>query len=210
MSVTYNQVIEDLRSSYDQMAVERDQKGKSIWKIEERARFLNLLQIESKQTLLEIGAGTGQDSLFFLQNGLDVVATDLSPEMVRHCREKGLTAYVADFANLNFSGQSFDAVYALNCLLHVPKKELPNILTIIRDQMKPNGLFYLGLYGGVDHEGIYEADHHKPKRFFARYLDGQIQAVVTQVFTLLDFHRVLLHDGQEGHFQSITLRRKDP
>jgi SAM-dependent methyltransferase len=32
--------------------------------------------------LLELGAGTGQDSLFFQENGLAVVATDLSPRMV--------------------------------------------------------------------------------------------------------------------------------
>ncbi|TMD70000.1 MAG: class I SAM-dependent methyltransferase [Chloroflexi bacterium] len=44
--------------------------------------------------MLEIGAGTGNDSLFFRDNGLHVVCTDLSPAMVDLCTEKGLEAYV--------------------------------------------------------------------------------------------------------------------
>jgi SAM-dependent methyltransferase len=74
---------------------------------------------------LEIGAGTGNDGLYFQNNGLDVTCTDLSPDMVNLCREKGLKAYVMDFLSLDFPPGSFDAIYALNCLLHVPTRELP-------------------------------------------------------------------------------------
>jgi cyclopropane fatty-acyl-phospholipid synthase-like methyltransferase len=89
----YNQVINDLRKAYDQKVEERDSKSPDAWKIEERQRFLTLLQAEGKSTLLEIGAGTGIHGKFFQENGLDVICTDLSPEMVQCCRAKGLTAY---------------------------------------------------------------------------------------------------------------------
>lgn len=56
---------------------------------------------------------------------LQVVATDLSPAMVGFCRQKGLDAHVMDFLHLDFPAGSFDAVYALNCLLHVPNADLP-------------------------------------------------------------------------------------
>ena len=51
--------------------------------------------------LLEIGSGTGQDSVFFASHGLDVVATDMSAAMVARCRDKGLVARVMDFSQLD-------------------------------------------------------------------------------------------------------------
>lgn len=62
----YQQVIKTLRQSYNrEMAQQRNQTEKDAWKISERQHFLDLLQQEGKKTLLEVGAGTGIDSLFF-------------------------------------------------------------------------------------------------------------------------------------------------
>src|SRR5712691_7469359 len=108
----YQQVITSLRQSYNHYAAEqRDKFAKTWWKVEDRQHFLDLLQLEGKTDLLEVGAGTGYDSLFFQQHSLKVTATDLSPDMVEKCREKGLQAYVMDFKNLDFPAQSFDAIY---------------------------------------------------------------------------------------------------
>ena len=202
----YQTVIKQLRTAYDRKVDERAQRSLEQWKIEERAHFLQQLQAEGKQTLLEIGAGSGQDSLFFQENGLTVTCTDLSPEMVKHCRAQGLNAYVMDFANLAFP-EKFDAIYARNCLLHVPKADFPGILVLIRGLLHPGGLFFLGQYGGIDQEGVWEGDHYEPKRFFARYLDDQIKALVSTLFDLIYFKRVLLDDGSTGHFQSMILRK---
>ena len=87
------------------------------------------------------------------------------------CRQKGLKAFERDFLHLGFPPASFDAVYAINCLLHVPKRELPAVLAAIRLVLKPGGLFFLGLWGGVDSEHIWEGDTYEPKRFFSLYTD---------------------------------------
>jgi SAM-dependent methyltransferase len=104
-----------LCQSYNQeQAEQRDLRKQEAWKLTLRQQFLSLLQQEGKTELLEIGAGTGQDSLFFHNNGLSVVCTDLSADTVYRCRAKGLMAYVMDFLSLDFPAHSFDAVYALN------------------------------------------------------------------------------------------------
>ena len=194
----------DLREAYDKRAVWRDKRLYPDWKERERANFLAHLQRENKRTLLEIGAGPGRDSLFFQQNGLEVVATDLSPEMVKLCREKGLTAHVMDFASLEFP-ERFDALYALNCLLHVPKKELPAILQRLHGLLKPEGLFYMGMHGGQDFEGIFEEDEHEPKRYFSLYLPKQIQAVVGRFFKPVYFKEIPL-TADKDVFQSMIWR----
>jgi len=60
-------------------------------------------------SLLEVGAGTGQDSLYFQEQGLRVLCTDLSPAMVELCQAKGLDARIADFLSLDVPPASFDA-----------------------------------------------------------------------------------------------------
>jgi hypothetical protein len=90
----------------------------------------------------------------------------------------------------------------------VPKADFPGILTTLQGLLAPEGLFFLGQYGGVDREGVWAGDHYEPKRFYARYLDEQLQALVVHQFEVVDFHRVLLEDETAGHFQSFTLRRR--
>lgn len=203
----YDELIDSLRVSYDADAEERDRTPAASWKVEERAKFLNLLQVEGKTTLLEIGAGPGRDSLYFHNKGLEVTCTDLSPEMVKRCEEKGLTAYVMDFLNLDFPPDSFDAVYALNCLLHVPKADLPLVLAAIQKLLKPNGLFYLGMYGGEDTEGIAAEDHLEPKRFFSFHSDEAILETLSRLFEVVYFKPIALA-GDRDHFQSMILRKK--
>lgn len=198
----------NLRQSYDRKAEERDTRTIQAWKLAERQAFLSLLQQEQKRTLLEIGAGTGIDGKFFQEQGLEVVCIDLSPEMVKFCRQKGLAAYVMDFGDLHFPPAAFDAVYALNCLLHVPKVELPAILKAIERLLKPGGLFYMGVYGGYDYEGIWQDDSYEPKRFFSFYSDEHLEAAVQAVFDVHSFKRIAF-DGKEAtlHFQSLVLRK---
>ncbi|AZR72108.1 hypothetical protein BBF96_01085 [Anoxybacter fermentans] len=195
-----------LIETYDRHAKERDKSEIEPWKAEERDYFLNLLKKEQKKFLLEIGAGPGRDSKFFKDNGLEVIAIDISTEMVKLCKKKGLKAYVMDFYNLKFYPETFDAVWALNCLLHVPKKNLPKVLEGIRNVLKPNGLFYMGVYGGPDSEGVWEDDHYWPQRFFVFYTDEHIQEVVQEYFELVYFKTI--PTGGEIHFQSLILRKK--
>lgn len=205
MNLRYRDVTESLRTAYDGAVEHRDRTEKAPWKITERAAFLRRLQGESCRRLLEIGAGTGQDSAFFAEHGLQVVATDLSPEMVARCREKGLDARVMDFLHLDFPAGSFDAVYALNCLLHVPNADLPTVLEVIASLLRPGGLFFLGVHGRDQaEEGPFEDGIHHPPRFFSWRTDEQIQKFARRCFDIVDFHVVGV--GQL-HFQSLTLRR---
>lgn len=205
----YQHVIASLRQSYNrEKAEQRDQIEKDPWKVTERQQFLSLLQQEGKTSLLEIGAGTGHDSLFFQEHGLHVTCTDLSPAMVELCRKKGLQAYVMDFLNLDFPPSTFDAIYALNCLLHVPTHDLPIVLQKLCELLRPDGLFFIGVYGGFEEEGPHGEDWHDPPRFFAHHTDEFMQQATAPYFDLVSFKAIPI-EGQAWHFQSMILRRKE-
>jgi SAM-dependent methyltransferase len=198
-------MLASLRAAYDARADWRDGRTKEPWKLAERAAFLDRVREAGGTRLLEVGAGTGQDSAFFRDNGLDVVAVDLSPEMVARCRSKGIEAYVRDLLHLGIPAGSFDAVYALNCLLHVPNRDLPAALESVRTTLRHGGLFFLGVYGAVDSaEGPLEGDEHEPPRFFSWRTDEQLQDFARRYFEVLDFHVVPVGGYR---FQSLTLRR---
>ena len=94
------------------------------WETAERDVFLEVLRRERKTTVLELGAATGSDAACFKADGFEVVCVDLSPQMVERCRARGLVAHVMDVTDLRLPPESFDAVYARNCLVHVPKVKL--------------------------------------------------------------------------------------
>jgi SAM-dependent methyltransferase len=207
-SADYQQVRENLRRAYDGAADRRDRQHKEPWKLAERAAFLRLLQQANCTRMLEIGAGTGQDSAFFASHGLDVMATDMSAAMVARCRHKGLDARVLDFSQLDFPAESFDAVYAMNCLLHVPNAHLPAVLASIAAVLRQGGLFFLGVYGGdAPEEGPAEWDDHVPARFFSWRTDDQIVQFASECFDVVDFRIAQPDTG--FRFQSLTLRRLD-
>lgn len=202
----YDEVVVALRASYDSKVEERAGKAIVEWKALEQRVFLERLQVERATTLLEVGAGTGRHGRFFADAGLGVVCTDLSPAMVEHCRAEGLEAHVRDFLSLDL-GRAFDAVFAMNCLLHVPHDEMGSVLRSIASCLRPGGLFFWGQYGGDDREGPLADDHYEPKRFFSSFTDEQVVDVASDKFDLVDFHPVDVGFG-DAHFQSLTLRAR--
>jgi SAM-dependent methyltransferase len=200
---------EQLCAAYDAQAVQRDSADTQPWKICLRAAFLELLQREGGRTLLEIGSGPGRDGLFFQEHGLQVTCTDLSPEMVRLCRAKGLDARVMDAAALDFPAASFDAYYALNSLLHIPNAELPEVLRGMAKLLKPSGIAFIGTYGGRDSEGIWENDWNVPKRFFSFRIDDTMREFLESCFEILSFERIETEGRDDLHFQAFTVRKKE-
>jgi SAM-dependent methyltransferase len=113
-----------------------------------------------------------------------------------------------DMTHLDFPPASFDAVYALNSLLHIAQSEFRRVLQNIQRVLAPAGLFYLGLYGADEEfEGVWENDSYTPKRFFSFKTDETIQETTAEVFKPLYFKRIATHGKQVLHFQSLILEK---
>ncbi len=204
----YASVASELKRAYDSKAEERDRKPVQGWRQALWAEFLRRLQSENLTSLLEIGAGTGQAGLFFQEGGLKVVCTDLSPEMVRLCRAKGLEAYEMDFLHLDFPDDHFDGLFAQNCLLHVPKVDFANVLQEIGRVVRPEGLIFILMHGGRSFEGVREEDFYEPKRFFALYADDELELILERYFQVLSFQVIVREESSADSFQAVTLRNQ--
>jgi cyclopropane fatty-acyl-phospholipid synthase-like methyltransferase len=196
-----------LVESYNANARLRDKAEIEEWKRQELDYFLAHVGGKKGSKVLDIGAGSGQHSKFLQDHGCHMLCIDMSYEMIQSCEAKGLEARVMDFYALDLADESFDGVWSMNALLHVPKKSLDFVLSNIRRVMKTGGLFYMGVYGGIDSEGVWEEDSYEPKRFFSFYSDKAIQDKVRPFFELLDF-RTVRHNDRGMDYQAMLLRMK--
>jgi len=209
-----NSIKENLRSFYNREAQLRDASEKKEWKLKVREDFLNLALSENKTTLLEIGAGTGQDSRFFMDSGLTVTATDLSAEMINKCREKSINAHELDYYNLSSLNQKYDCIWAMNTLLHTPKADLSAVLNEIDSVLNEDGLFYIGIYGsGEDSEHDYFTDGFSDTpRFYSFYSNNSLKAVLENHFQIVSFEQFEVDNKSNNFgiliFQSIVMRKR--
>ena len=137
---------------------------------------------------------------------------DLSPKMVARCQQRGLHAEVCDFtAGLpGIATESVDAVYCMNSLLHVPKRLLPALVAEVARVLKPNGVLYVGVYGGDDFEGRWQADPSGCSRFFSYHTDDSLRAALSHSGRLEVLHLERIDTGggsTSRNFQSALLRR---
>jgi SAM-dependent methyltransferase len=114
--------------------------GREITKHDRLTRFLALLAAGAR--ILELGCGAGADSAEMLARGFDVRPTDGSPELAAVAsRRLGRPVETLLFHDLD-EVEVYDGVWANACLLHVPRPQLAQVLTLIRRSLKPGGYFY--------------------------------------------------------------------
>jgi SAM-dependent methyltransferase len=110
------------------------------------SRFL--AQLSPGAAILEVGCGAGFDTAAMLARGFDVSPTDGSAEMAAEAsRRLGRPVGTLLFHDLSLV-EAYDGVWANACLLHVPRPELPKILSLIWRALKPGGVFYASFKTG--------------------------------------------------------------
>src|SRR5450755_2560191 len=113
--------------------------------------------------ILDAGCGSGRDTKAFSDRDYCVTAIDASPEIARLARTfTRQPCRVLRFQDMEFR-EEFYGIWACASLLHVPKKEMPDVMPRFIQALKPAGILYLSLKEG---EGDRIADDG---RFFSNY-----------------------------------------
>ncbi len=99
--------------------------------------------VRPNSLVLDVGSGTGRQSILLVENHMRVVGTDISEEMLRMAYSKvakngiedKIDFIVCDAERLPFRASSFDACTACGVLHHLPNKSeaLRNISLVLRE-----------------------------------------------------------------------------
>jgi SAM-dependent methyltransferase len=179
---------------YDMYASRRNSSPRDLWKQKIRAYFKDFLIGHHVREILEIGAGTGQDSEYFQQAGFQVTSIDISTESVLLCRKRGIRAYVMDFSNMTFKDQQFGSLYAFNSLFHVPSADSGALFIELGRVLKPGGFLLIGQRGGNAFEGHFKVPGKSESRFSVIYELEEYKKMLQQYFRLLESHVLPVRD----------------
>lgn len=64
----------------------------------------------------------------------------------------------------------------------------------------------MGVFGGVNQEGIWEEDSYTPHRFFSFFTDESLKGVLSKHFDIISFEQI--DTGGKYYFQSVVMRKK--
>lgn len=97
------------------------------------------------RTLLDVGCGLGEASVYFALRGADVTASDISPGMCDAARRLAehngvkIRTHVSASEDLGFSADTkFDVIYTGNTLHHV---DIAATMPLLLKHLKPDGVF---------------------------------------------------------------------
>lgn len=116
-----------------------------------------------QQHILDVGCGSGRDSVFFAKQGYQVTAIDGSENLIELAKqtEPNINWQCLMFEQIgqqNWRNQ-FTGIWACASLLHITYNELPKILQNLMLILQPNGVLYASFKYG-------EGERAKDGRFF--------------------------------------------
>ncbi|MBM7623170.1 class I SAM-dependent methyltransferase [Sporohalobacter salinus] len=98
--------------------------------------------------ILDLGCGSGRDSLYFLNYNYQVTAIDGSKELVRLSSQLlGQEVLHIKFSEVEFTSE-FDGIWACASLLHVSKEKIESVLSRLAIALVKNGIMYISFKYG--------------------------------------------------------------
>ncbi|MBI2449377.1 class I SAM-dependent methyltransferase [Candidatus Pacearchaeota archaeon] len=194
----------ETKKSYNKYTEEFSRKFDEHFKnfvMEEADIFLRHLK---GKRILDIGAGPGIHSEYFRARGYNSLCIDISEEMVKLCKSKGLESEVMDAEDLQLD-ETFDGIWAYTVLLHIKKSNVPSVIKKISELLKPKGIFGLALKEGVGEEFKINDKYPGTQRWFSYFTEEEVKILYDKHFELL--HLSKTHTSH-GIFANYILRKK--
>jgi SAM-dependent methyltransferase len=105
--------------------------------------------------VLELGCGNGKTLLTMIQRGWDVTALDISPRAVALSRERCRSSsdgdfIIADSSVLPFKNTTFDAVFAVHLMGHLPEPDRKRVPYGLFPTLRPGGIIFFSDFSTED------------------------------------------------------------
>lgn len=154
-----------------------------------------LRYVKKGDWILDVGCGSGRDSLYFKTHGYNIEAFDYSPELVQLAQEKtGLPIRLQSFYDLD-EHSLYDGVWACASLLHCARHRLPEVMQKLINALKIDGICYLSFKYG-------ENDRADQGREFTDLNEQQAQQLLKSFNNILLLQQWITIDNRPDHDES--------
>ena len=133
--------------------------------------FVELLSEESENAeVLDLGCGSGRDTLLLEEYGFYVTPMDGSEEMCKLAEVN--TVLQMTYDEMEFD-DVFDGIWACASLIHLTEDEMRKVMKKLVQALKENGVLYFSVHRG-DRDGIYHG------RYFHDYNRRELQSLMEE------------------------------
>lgn len=164
--------------------------------------FLKYLRKTGK--ILDLGCGSGRDTLYFKKLGYDVDAIDGSKKLCELATQyTNIPVKCMKFNELD-AVDYYDGIWACSSLVHITKKELIEILKKIRKALKDDGIFYVALKSGIGEEIL-------KGRYFSYIEKNEFEQIINSLdFKLIDFlsAKSVTNKEEKRYWNSYILKKE--
>lgn len=171
-----------------------------------REEFASTLRSEGRSRLVDVGAGPGLDAAQWRSDGFDVVGLDLAHANVELMRDGGLVGVTGSLHRLPFRSGSFDALWTMSTLVHVPDRHVDAALAELVRVVAPGAPVGIGTWGGRDFEGAPEVGEIRPYRFFSLRSHDRWRNVLAGHGTVETFRSFDPHAVSGWEYQFAVIR----
>ena len=134
--------------------------------------FLKLVPEGGK--ILDLGCGSGRDSMNFIKLGYEVIAVDGAKKLAKKASVLlGKEVIVSTFEELELK-EKFHGIWACASLLHIKREDLKIVLNNLYNNLDDNGVFYMSFKYG---EKEYVDDKN---RYFNCFTDESIISFINE------------------------------
>ena len=163
-----------------------------------------LRHIPDNGTILDLGCGSGRDSLYFLEKGYIVTSVDASEEMVRLSSElTGQKTQYLRMQDIEFKNE-FNGIWACASLLHIDKKLTESVFNILCNALRDNGVLYASYKYGKGTSILED-------RYYNNYDEISFAEVIDNVnnFEILTYWitKDLRHDRIDEKWLNVILKK---
>ena len=118
------------------------------------AALMRYMVGEPPLSILDLGCGPGRDLKTFADLGHEAIGLEGAARFAEMARAySGCEVWQQDFLQLELPPERFDGVFANAALFHVPRQELPRVLSELRATLKPQGVLFSSNPRGHNEEG---------------------------------------------------------
>lgn len=145
--------------------------------------YINLID---KGKVLDLGVGTGRNSLFLSSIGYDVEGVDIVDENIKNYLEKSkelqlnVDGTVADIREFEIKENEYSLIIVSWVLNFFKKSEIDMIIEKIKKGLKPKGIVYFGAFSILDDFYIKNLDKACEEQHSLHFRDSQYRHYYTK------------------------------
>ncbi|MEK6947701.1 MAG: class I SAM-dependent methyltransferase [Nanoarchaeota archaeon] len=146
--------------------------------------FISLLPEKGK--ILDAGSGSGRDSNYLKEEGLDVIPVDFSDGMIEEAKKLNVDTIKGNLLEMS-SDDEFVGIWCMATLADIPKSEAPKLIKNFSKALKKDGILYIAVKKGDSEQIIEKERYDNSPRFYAFYQKKELNdLLISNGFVIIE------------------------